>query len=131
MSPRAKNILRWIAILPASILASFIGYVIIIVYGRITRGFVGEGFFTDLITFVFSNIVMGYFPILIGCAVAPNYKKGVAIVLTSLYSMLSALSIILELSMHGISKTFLGCVIGVIAALVACVQTCYSDKIEN
>lgn len=130
-----KNILRWVAVLPVAVFSSFIGYAIIIVYGWVAKWFNGEAVneitFTDIITFFGANIIMGCAPIFAGSMVAPYRKRETAVVLTFLFSILTAYSITLEISNHGVSKTFWGIIIGLVSAIISCIQIMKGESGEK
>lgn len=77
-----KSILRWIAFLPAAVIAGFLVYNIIwYIQSFMTWMFVGSGTVVE-IYFVrfFSYLCQGLSTVYVACYVAPSYKKIVAVV---------------------------------------------------
>jgi hypothetical protein len=134
MNKKVKNVFRWIAVLPASIVGTFIGYALIIFNGSIVRGYNGESTnvfsITDIIMFVLANVISGAAFVYVGTYTAPDYKKTTAILLTVLFSVFVTISGIMELSMNGIGSTFWGIVISLISAVGSCVKICNKRQEE-
>ena len=132
MDNNAKTVFRWIAVLPASIIGVFIGYVLAILNGGIARFVNGDTpnviSITDIIIFIMANALSGCAFVYAGTYTAPNYKRATAIVLTVLYAVFGTISGILELGMNGVGKTFFGIVISFIAAVVSCVIICNKEN---
>lgn len=128
MSTKMKTVLRWIGVLPASIIGMFIGYVFMQLNVS-TVHFLNGDFpnvisITDIIVRILANAASGYAFVYAGTYTAPTYKKTVAIVLTVLYVIFGTISGMIEIGMNGIGWTFLGNLISSIAAVVACIVLC-------
>lgn len=134
MNNRIKNILRWIAVLPASILGAIIGNALAIINGNAARMINGDSpntfSITDIIMFITANILSGGAFIFAGTLTAPNHRKTTSIVLTSLYLVFATISSIIEITVNGISVTFLSIVISVIASVISCIYICNKNE-EN
>lgn len=130
MGNKTKTIFRWIAVLPASIIGMFIGYVLAILNGNFFGNSTNVISINTIITFVISNAVSGAAFIYAGTYMAPNYKKITAIILTVLFSIFGTISCILELGMNGIGSTFWGIIISFIAAVISCIIICSKENEE-
>lgn len=132
MNNTTKNILRWIAVLPASILGSFIGNALAIINGGAAKMVTGDTpntiSLTDIIMFFAANILAGAAFVLAGTFTAPNHRKATSIVLTSIFAILATISSILEITYNGISKTFFGIIISFVASVVSCVYICNKEN---
>lgn len=118
---RVKITFRWIGVLPFAILMSLFGFILVKLNGSFsTNGLTIS--ITDIFIYIVSNVASGYCFVWGGTLIAPYRKTTVAIVLTIIFTIFISFSIFLELSMHGFSKVFLGCIISLISACVACVR---------
>jgi len=130
MKDKLITITRWIAVLPASIMGAFVGNALVWINNNIFKWFNGEApntiSLTDIIGVVCANIIVGFAFVYMGVLTAPKYKEATAIILTVIFSIITTISVVLELNTHGASKTFYGCIIGLIASIGTCIKVCYT-----
>ena len=96
-SRKAQKILRWIAVLPVSIIGSCIAYSVFYFLNYYAAAYffafdMGGGFLFRLYNLYVSNLVFGLAFIHLACYIAPNFKRAVAIVLTALFIILTIVS---------------------------------------
>ncbi len=96
-SRKAQKILRWIAVLPVSIIGSCIAYSVFYFLNYYAAAYffafdMGGGFFFRLYNLFLSSLVSGLAFIHLACYIAPNFKRAVSIVLTALFIILTIVS---------------------------------------
>ncbi|MCK4788707.1 MAG: hypothetical protein KAV87_33500 [Desulfobacteraceae bacterium] len=96
-SRKVQKILRWIAVLPVSIIGSCIAYSVFYFLNYYAAAYffafdTGGGVFLlffRLYNLFLSSFVSGFAFIHLACYIAPNFKRAVAIVLTALFVILT------------------------------------------
>lgn len=128
------KILRWIAVLPAAIAGSLLGYAAVqllsmLLNGR-TRYLIGDGMLSggalswqSLVSFIFANAVFGFVFVYAGVYTAPAYKKITSIVLTVVLAILIGVSITLSLMTGLWWEVAIASLIVLASAIAACVKT--------
>ncbi len=96
-SRKVQKILRWIAVLPVSIIGSWIAYTVFYFLNYCGAAYffafeMGGGFFFRLYNLFLSSLVSGLAFIHLACYIAPNFKRAVSIVLTALFIILTIVS---------------------------------------
>lgn len=93
MKEKIINVLRWIAILPASVLGSYLVYIIFFWLNKTKEGFTNADNLWDIGIMLVSSALMGGAFVLIGAYVAPSGKRVVSIVLLCLMCALIGIAI--------------------------------------
>lgn len=130
---KAKTILRWIAVLPASIIGLFLGYAInAIIINYVLSVFIkspdGPGI-PGIIVTILSSGLSGFWYVVYGAYVAPSYKFITSLVLTVIMAIFSTISIMLNIMQGGTWITSLGIIVTLIATLATCIAL-YIDRDE-
>lgn len=127
------KILRWIAVLPAAIAGSLLGYVAVKLLSMLLNGharyLVGDGMLSggalswqSLVSFIFANAVFGFVFVYAGVYAAPAYKKITSIVLTVVLAVLIGVSITLSLITGSWWEVAIASLIVVASAIAACMK---------
>lgn len=119
------NALRWIGVLPASMLGSVFAYIVPAIFNWFTRIYSTKiTFFVhldDVVNSGISGFLAGCFFVIAGCIVAPSHKKETALVLTVLLSIGCVISIVATFISKGLSwefgKTAIGGALRIVAAI--------------
>lgn len=130
---KRKVILRWIAVLPASVAGMFIGYAFVQLNNFLFNLQFGmeTGFIMRILLPIIANAASGYLFVIAGTYTAPSQKKIVSIILTVLFTIFITFSLILDISINrGLTVDFWLGIVGFIAAVVACVRVVL-DKEEG
>lgn len=125
MKKNLISALRWIAVLPSSMLGSVLAYIIPAIFNWYTKDYLpGFTFFAhldDIVNSVISGFLAGCFFVIAGCIVAPSHKKETALVLTVLLSIGCVISIVATFISKGLSwefgKTAIGGALRIVAAI--------------
>lgn len=125
---RLKIIMRWIAVLPAAVLAYFL---IQLAVGLSSYLRMGEG--VDYWAQFINSIAGPYCLVWCGTKVAPSYKFETAMTLVVLHAIAGALLVTLLVVYQAASTGtiwwgIITGVIGIAASMVACLQFRYSDE---
>lgn len=128
------KILRWIAVLPAAIAGSVLGYAAVKLLSMLLNGrthyLIGDGMLSggalswqSLVSFIFANAVFGFVFVYAGVYTAPAYKKITSIVLTVVLAILIGVSITLSLITGLWWEVAIASLIVLASAITACVKT--------
>lgn len=123
MKKNLLNALRWIAVLPASILGSVLAYIIAVIFSWVTTNYLQERtILDDIVNFGISGFAAGAAFVIAGCFVAPSRKKETALVLTVLLSIGCVISTAASFFANGLSwefgKTAIGFALRIVAAIL-------------
>lgn len=118
-----KNIIRWILVLPSSLLVSFVVFALsqlgyMFIFGRY---FGTDAVLSDISALIASNAVCACSFIATGTLVAPSHRMKTGYVLTGIMCVLALASIILSLYLyHGkeLINNLIGCAVMIIASIV-------------
>lgn len=132
MKKNLINALRWIAVLPASMLGSVLAYIIPAIFNWYIKDYLPETTFwahlDDIVNSGISGFLAGCFFVIAGCIVAPSHKKETARVLTVLLSIGCVISIATTFISKGLSWEFGKTAIGGILIIVAAIYTSNDSK---
>lgn len=128
-----KTILRWIALLPASILGMMLSFLLWRILHNITaaRYIDTDSWLNFIFVEIMSNIIAGAAFVYIGFKVAPSDKKTVAIILTGLLLVVSGSSLFIVNFMTGEYFSNIGIICGNIGSIVCCVSICKGEMDEK
>ena len=132
MKKNLINALRWIAVLPASMLGRVLAYIIPAIFNWYTKDYLPEIAFlirlNDIVNSGISGFLAGCFFVIAGCTVAPSHKKETALVLTVLQSIGCVIFIVATFISKGLSWEFGKTTIGGILSIVAAIYTSNDSK---
>lgn len=128
------RILRWIAVLPAAVAGSLLGYIAVKLLSMLlnghTRYLIGDGMLSggalswqSLVSFIFANAAFGFVFVYAGVYTAPAYKKITSIVLTVVLAILIGVSFMLSLIAGPWLEVAIASLIVLASAIAACVKT--------
>lgn len=132
MKKNLLNALRWIAVLPASILGSVLAYMIWVLFNRFTGNYLlGRTFFSyldDIVNSGVSGFLAGGGFVIAGYFVAPSHKKETTLVLTVLLSIGCVISTAASFFANGLSWEFGKAAIEYAQRIVAAILASYACK---
>lgn len=128
MKEKLIYITRWIAVLPASIIGSFIAYGIGMLINRWAAGFIyidEDINVVELLTeIVLGGVISGGAFVSIGCETAPKYKKAVGVILCIIISSICLVSMVYSVNLYGFIwqsiKISIQCIACIVTAVVVC-----------
>jgi hypothetical protein len=128
-----KNVLRWIAVLPSSILGTCVGSLFAKLYMWLNTSsvawYTGNLRIMDVILLgIVPPAIEGYLFVVVGRAVAPSHKKVVGFVLAGILVALSIITIV-----YSIVKDFdwIGILGGVVSGAVGIHAACNNSEDED
>ncbi|MDD4135850.1 MAG: hypothetical protein PHN66_02140 [Candidatus Shapirobacteria bacterium] len=118
-----KNILRWIAVLPSSIIGMIIVFALWKIINNLTGAMMANyidpnSWMSILLIEVMSNMVAGVVFVSIGYKVAPNNQKITALILTILFTLIGSYSFFI---VNFISKEYfsnIGIISGIFGSVI-------------
>ena len=128
-----KNILRWIAVLPASVLAQILCYVgNIFIINNVIGAFIypTPSFMSEAIATVMSSMLFIY----AGTLVAPSHRNTTALILMTIQVIICSAGIVFYLftkSGWELTKTIILLVISIIASVYSYKQLCIKENSDD
>lgn len=125
------KVLRWIAVLPAAVVAAAIGSVLAILFNMLLEyvySLVGtsNSWWLQVLRYVISDTIFGAAFVWGGVFVAPAYKKITAVALLVLLGILIGILIALSLVTGSWIEVSIGAILALVGGGIICYQT--SDK---
>jgi len=124
MNKKVKNILLWISVLPASLASMILAFGLWrIIHNLTASGYIDTNSWLNILFVeIMSNLIASAAFVLVGSEIAPNNKKIVAVVLTTLLILVSGSSLFI---INFITKEYftnLGIIAGIVGAIVCCIS---------
>lgn len=115
---KIPNWLRWILFLPVSFLTLFIVYPIVLIGNKITMGFMGGGFFSEIVILVLANLWSSASFVWVGATVVPNKHFIVSIIMGTILSFIIGVMVFAK-SLSLTSLTWIEVIVACIAGIFA------------
>jgi hypothetical protein len=85
-------VLRWLAVLPAAVIASIVGHWLVVGINRLSMAMVGvnpDSLLASIFIFLVGSVVTGAGFVYVGTYVAPAHERAVAFVLAAIFILLA------------------------------------------